>query len=141
MDSNCIFCKILNGDVPSQIIHRDEKCVVFMDIQPVNPGHLLIVPIKHYSFVSDVPDDVVSHMMLLGKKMGIKLRKSQIKCEGVNFFLADGEAAMQEVMHSHLHVFPRYAGDGFGLKFSPDYYNKPPWDSIVAVGENLKSIN
>jgi histidine triad (HIT) family protein len=135
MDKDCIFCKILSGELESHTLYRDEKCAAFLDIQPVNPGHTLIIPIEHHAYVSDIPDDIVSHMFVVGKKVTQSLYKSNLKCEGVNFFLADGEAAMQEVFHSHLHVFPRFKGDGFGLKHSPEYFTKPSWESLGQVAK------
>lgn len=138
MDPSCIFCKILSGELESQMLFRDDKCAAFLDIQPVNPGHVLVIPVKHYAYVSEIPDDIAAHMFVIAKKVNQILRKSDLKCEGVNYFLADGEAAMQEVFHSHLHVFPRYKGDGFGLTFSSEYFTKPAWSALLDVGTKLK---
>ena len=114
---NCVFCKILAGELPVSMIYEDEKVAVFVDIQPVNDGHLLIIPKYHAPYMKDVDADTLQHMMLIAQKMNAALRNSKYKCDGVNLFLADGEAAMQEVFHSHLHVFPRFKGDGFGFKY------------------------
>lgn len=140
MDQNCIFCKILSGKLESQMLYCDDKCAAFLDIQPVNPGHVLVIPIKHYAYISEILDDIAAHMFVVAKKVNQNLRKSDLKCEGVNYFLADGEAAMQEVFHSHLHVFPRYKGDGFGLTFSPEYFTKPAWNTLEEIGLKLKKL-
>ncbi len=121
----CIFCKLLDGSLPATFLHRDERCSVFMDIRPVNAGHLLIIPNQHAPFLADVAPADLERMIRLARRFAAALRTSGLRCEGVNLFLADGEAAMQEVFHTHLHVFPRFAGDGFGLRFGPDYTVKP----------------
>jgi histidine triad (HIT) family protein len=124
--SECVFCGILDGKRPASFVYRDDRCAAFMDIQPVNPGHLLVVPVRHAAYLADIDADAAADLMRVGYAAAAALRASGLPCEGVNFFLADGEAAMQEVLHVHLHVFPRFRGDGFGLKFSPEYYTRRP---------------
>lgn len=119
--ADCIFCALLDGRAPATFLHRDEVCSVFMDIRPVNPGHLLVIPNEHAPYLADLDADTAGHMMRVAHRFAAALRASGLRCEGVNLLLADGEAASQEVFHSHLHVFPRYPGDGFGLRFGPDY--------------------
>lgn len=121
MNETCIFCQIIAGQSPASFVYQDKICSAFMDIQPVNPGHLLVIPNQHASQLKEVDDQVLGHMMKIAKTMGTALRHSGVTCEGVNLWLADGEAAGQEVFHVHLHVLPRFKGDGFGLKFGPDY--------------------
>jgi histidine triad (HIT) family protein len=108
-----------------------------MDIRPVNPGHLLIVPNEHAPYLADVEAETAAQMMRLAKRYTAALRSSGLRCEGVNLFLADGEAAMQEVFHAHLHVFPRYRGDGFGLRFGPDYAVRPRAE-LESVAEQVR---
>ncbi len=122
---DCIFCKILAGDLEASIVYQDEICSAFMDIQPVNPGHLLVIPNRHASYLADLKENEGAQIFRVAHRLSAALRQSGLKCEGINFFLADGEAAMQEVFHVHLHVFPRYNEDGFGLKFAPTYFQKP----------------
>ena len=124
--SDCIFCRILAGELPGSFVYRDDRCAAFMDIQPVNIGHVLIVPVRHAPYLADLDANTAADLMRIAHATAAALRTSGLPCEGVNFFLADGEAAMQEVFHVHLHVFPRFAGDGFGLKFSPEYYTRRP---------------
>jgi len=138
MHNNCIFCKILTNDMPASIVYRDEICTAFMDIQPVNQGHILIVPNKHCELIADLDDATASHLFVVGKKINIALRKTNIKCEGINYFLADGEAAFQEINHTHLHCFPRFKGDGFGLKFNNNYRNKPPKNELDKIALEIK---
>ncbi len=124
--ADCIFCQILSGDLDGSFIYRDDLVAAIMDIQPVNLGHLLVVPVRHAPFLADLASAEATQMMRVAMRTAAALRASTLKCEGVNFFLADGEAAMQEVFHAHLHVFPRFRNDGFGLKFAKEYYTRRP---------------
>ncbi|MEP6574121.1 MAG: HIT domain-containing protein, partial [Gemmatimonadota bacterium] len=86
--------------------------------RPVNPGQLLVVPLRHAAYLADISDDE-AHLMRVAHRMAAALSASALRSEGVNFFLADGEAAMQEVFHVHLHMIPRIRGDGFGSPSGP----------------------
>ncbi|CAA9323596.1 MAG: Bis(5'-nucleosyl)-tetraphosphatase (asymmetrical) [uncultured Nocardioidaceae bacterium] len=97
------------------MVYEDETAVVFMDLNPVTPGHLLVVPRKHAVGLEDLDEATSSHVWALGHHMARALRRSGLRCDGINVFLADGKVAFQEVFHFHLHVFPRYAGDGFSI--------------------------
>jgi diadenosine tetraphosphate (Ap4A) HIT family hydrolase len=97
------------------MVHEDEHIVAFMDIQPVTEGHVLVVPRVHTGFLEDLDEDLGARVFRAGHRLARALRRSGLPCEGVNMFLADGEAAFQEVFHVHLHVFPRTAGDGFAI--------------------------
>lgn len=114
-DPNCVFCRIIAGDAPAARVHEDEVVVAFMDIDPVTTGHLLVVPKEHHPHLATIPGSIVSHMMLTAQWLAAALRASPVTTEGINLFLADGVAAGQEVFHSHLHVIPRWKGDGFCL--------------------------
>ncbi len=118
----CIFCDILAGLAPANFVHRDELCAAFMDIHPVNPGHVLVVPRTHAVLLTELDKKSVRHIIWVAQQVDAALRTSGIKCEGVNLFLADGRAAGQDVMHVHLHVIPRFHGDGHHLRFSPAYF-------------------
>jgi histidine triad (HIT) family protein len=135
----CLFCEIVAGNLAASIVHQDELCTAFLDIQPVNPGHLLVVPNAHCADLSTLDSETGSHIFRTAQKLSLMLRKSGLRCEGINLFLADGEAAMQEVFHFHLHVFPRFTGDGFGLKFGPAYFEKPTREELDSVAKKLRS--
>jgi histidine triad (HIT) family protein len=113
---DCIFCKIIAGEAPAAVVAEDEAVTAFMDINPVTPGHLLVVPKEHHVALATVPGTVVSHMMLTAQWLAAALRKSPIRTDGINLFFADGAAAGQEIWHAHLHVIPRWTGDGFRIK-------------------------
>ncbi len=136
---DCIFCRILAGQAPATIVWRDDACTAFMDIQPVNPGHVLIVPNAHAAQLGDLDEETAAHLMRLGHRLTAALRASGLRCEGVNLFLADGAAAMQEIFHVHLHVFPRFAGDGFGLRFGPHYRERPGREALEAAAERIRA--
>jgi len=139
--TDCIFCRILAGELPASFVHRDERTAAFMDIQPVNPGHLLVVPVQHGAHLADIDADAAADIMRVGHAAAAALRASGLKCEGVNLFLADGAAAMQEVFHVHLHVFPRYKGDGFGLKFSNEYHaRRPAREELESAASTLRGL-
>jgi histidine triad (HIT) family protein len=137
--TECIFCDIISGKIESSKVYEDDRVLALMDIQPVNQGHILIIPKKHAKLMTDLDDDLISHIFKIAKKINIALRKSGVKCEGVNIFLADGEAAFQEIFHVHVHVIPRFAGDGFELVFSPKYFKKPSREELDRISEKIKS--
>jgi histidine triad (HIT) family protein len=138
--SDCVFCEILAGRLPASIVHQDDVCTAFMDIQPINPGHVLVIPNHHAAFLADLDEDTGAHMFRIALRLAQALRNSGMKCEGVNLFLADGEAAMQEIFHVHIHVFPRYEGDGFGVTFSPSYLSRPDRSELDEIAERLRGV-
>ena len=99
------------------LVYEDEKVIVFPPLQPINKGHMLIIPKKHCPYMADLDEKTTLHIIKVARKIAAAIRKSKYKCEGINLFLADGEAAHQEVFHFHLHVYPRFKGDGFGFKY------------------------
>lgn len=115
--NECIFCEIVAGTAPASVVYEDDALLAFLDIRPVTPGHLLVIPKRHAPYLAELDEETGGWMFTVGMRLAAALRASapEIQCEGVNFFLADGEAAFQEVFHTHLHVFPRFAGDTFGI--------------------------
>jgi histidine triad (HIT) family protein len=136
--SDCIFCDIVNGQAEATLVWQDDLASAFLDIQPVNAGHIIIVPNVHASYLADLPEETGAHMFRIAQRLAQGLRDCGLPCEGVNMFLADGAAAMQEIFHVHLHVFPRVSGDGFGLKFGEGYLAKPTRADLEAVGEQIR---
>ena len=140
----CIFCEILAGNSPASMVYQDEICSAFLDIQPVNPGHVLVIPNQHAAHLADLEQETGAQLFRVAQRTAAALRISGVQCEGVNFFLADGEAAMQEVFHVHLHVFPRYQGDGFGFRFGPEYGILPDRHALdgmaAAIQQQLEAL-
>ena len=114
-NKDCLFCQVVRGSVQSSIVFEDDRVLAFMDISPINPGHVLIIPKDHAAQLEELDPDTGAHMFRIGHRLAKAIRRSSLRCEGVNIFLADGEAAFQEVFHTHLHVFPRFVGDSFRI--------------------------
>jgi diadenosine tetraphosphate (Ap4A) HIT family hydrolase len=111
----CIFCDIVRGDAGSNMVYENNVVAAFRDTSPVTPGHVLVIPREHGAYLEDVSPDVGAEMFRVAHRLARAMRRSGLRCEGVNMFLADGGAAYQEVLHSHLHVFPRFEGDSFRI--------------------------
>jgi diadenosine tetraphosphate (Ap4A) HIT family hydrolase len=114
--------------------------MAFMDIRPVNPGHVLVIPVQHAAGLSELDPEAGAHMMRVAQRIAHALRASSVRCEGVNLHLADGAAAGQEVFHVHLHVVPRFRGDGFGLRFGPNYGRLAPRTELDAIAASLQGL-
>lgn len=140
LDPNTIFVEILAGRLPAAFVHRDDLVSAFMDIQPVTPGHVLVVPNVRAATLAELPPETGAQMFRIGQRVAAALREIEVACEGVNFFLADGVAAGQSVFHLHLHVFPRYAGDDFAFKLPDRYYTPPTREEIVRIGGMLAGV-
>ncbi len=135
---NCILCKLNREEFEVTKVYEDNIVSVIMDIKPVNTGHMLVVPKECKQLVIDLDDDVVSHMFKIAKKVNKALRLSGLNCGGVNYVLSDGEVASQEIPHCHLHVIPRFSGDGFGFRYPADYNNLPTRAEIEAAAEKIR---
>ena len=135
----CVFCELVAGRRPISVIGETEDALAFMDIQPVNPGHVVIIPKRHAAYLGDLEPALGGHIFAMGMRVAAALRMCGVRCEGVNLLLADGEAAGQEVFHVHLHVVPRVPGDGFGFKFSPNYFVLPPRAELDRVAADLRN--
>lgn len=136
---DCIFCSIIKGSLPASIIYEDKYLLAFMDIQPVNKGHVLIISRQHKELIFELDDIILSRMFVLAKNINNAIRKSGIKAEGINLFLADGKSAGQEVMHVHLHIIPRFLNDGFGFIFPEEYEKRPQRNELDIISEKIKS--
>lgn len=125
MSNECVFCRIRQGKEPASVIYQDERVTAFMDIRPLNRGHVLVIPNSHAADLDELNPDAAADMMRAAQMIAGAIRRSDVKSEGINLWMADGRAAGQTVLHVHLHVVPRYKGDGFGLKFPADYGQEP----------------
>lgn len=123
--------------MPASVVYRDDKIIAFMDINPVNSGHVLVVPLAHSVGLSDTDEETGAHLFRMGMRVQKAIRLSGVPCEGINLFLADGQAAFQDVFHVHLHVFPRYKGDQFRIE--ADWSKRPPRDELDEVAARIRS--
>ena len=134
---NCIFCQILAGESPASVVYQDDMLIGFMDIQPVTRGHTLLIPKAHAERIADLPPETGEVLFAAASRIARALYDS-MRCEGVNWFVADGEVAGQEVLHFHLHIIPRYHEDGFGLAFPPDYRDLPARKALDNAAESIR---
>jgi histidine triad (HIT) family protein len=137
-DPHTVFEKILAGTLPATIVYRDDLVAAFLDIQPITPGHTLVVPLVKAASLAELPPATGARMFTVAQRIAAALRVTDIACEGVNLVLADGVAAGQTVFHLHLHVFPRHTDDGFRWKLPEGYYTPPPRTDIEAMGEKIR---
>lgn len=110
-----IFTRILHGELPASFVHRDPQVAAFLDIQPLTPGHTLVVPVMEVASLSDLPLEILARITALGQEIGKAIRAADPSVTGINWLLCDGPDAGQEVPHVHLHVIPRRKGDGLRL--------------------------
>ncbi len=133
-----LFNKILKGELPAAFVYRDDDVSAFMDLRPITPGHVLVVPNQHALNLEELPPDTGAKIFKVAMKIAEALRESSHRCEGVNLLLADGVAAGQSVGHLHLHVVPRYAGDGFAWNLPEDYGPKTQ-ETLSASAKRIRA--
>jgi histidine triad (HIT) family protein len=120
MDS-CIFCKIVEGEIPSYKVYEDDSVLAFLDIAPVNIGHTLVIPKEHFENILETPEDLIADMMKVVKKVSHGI--DALGSDGININMNNRAAAGQVIFHSHIHVIPRYADDGFQMWHGRRGYN------------------
>ncbi|HKL23932.1 MAG TPA: HIT domain-containing protein [Candidatus Nanoarchaeia archaeon] len=125
---DCVFCKIVNNKIDNFCIHEDDVIKVFLVINPISKGHLLVIPKKHFEDIFEAPEEVLNKIMQICKEMS-SLCKKKLGATGVNILNASGKDAQQSIFHLHFHVVPRYKNDSLDLWF----HGKPK--------ENKKDIN
>lgn len=118
--SNCIFCKIIKGEIPCFKIYEDANVLAFLDIKPVNPGHVLVIPKEHYENFLHIDSRHLQPLVATVQKVGKALVQA-MGCEGFNLGLNNGVVAGQVVPHVHFHIMPRRAGDGYDLWHGREY--------------------
>ena len=133
--SDCIFCKIANGEIPSATLYEDEDFRVILDLGPASKGHALILPKAHAANIYEISDDMAAKAMILAKKMATKMTEA-LKCDGFNIVRNNGEPAGQTVFHFHMHLIPRYEGDQVGITWKPGTLTDEVKNEIL---EKLKS--
>ena len=130
---DCIFCKLANGDIPTNSIYEDERFNVILDNGPATKGHALILPKDHADNLFELPDDTAAEAMKLAKKLGTMLVE-KLGAQGLNLVQNNGAVAGQTVNHFHLHLIPRYDGDGQSILWKP---TSPSSEELVSVKEVL----
>ena len=134
--NNCPFCEIAAGRGRASVFYEDDLVLGFMDINPVTPGHALVIPKAHAPRLADLDEATGRHLFTIGQRTAAAIRASGVTCEGINLFVSDGEAAGQEVYHVHLHVIARFPGDGFRIEAHWD--NRPSRSELDEVAARIR---
>ena len=138
--SDCIFCKIINGEIPSAKVYEDEDVFAFLDISQVTKGHTLVIPKAHHANVYELPEDVAGKLFAVIPKITNAVKKAYNPI-GLNLLNNNGEAAGQTVFHYHLHIIPRYGeGDGFGAVWKThnnDYTQEQLQEIAQTINKNI----
>ncbi len=121
--SDCIFCSIAAGDMPSARVYEDEQCMAFMDIRPLQHGHILVIPRRHYELLTDMPADEASALAAVLPRLARAI-VAATGSEGFNILQANGSCAGQVVSHVHFHIIPRRGGDGLGFRWDAGEYQE-----------------
>ena len=132
-DADCLFCKIVAGEVPATRVREDERTIAFMDINPATRGHLLVIPRKHARDLLEVPADDLAACAAAAKELAAQVGE-RLGADGVNLLNSCGREAWQTVFHFHVHVIPRYAGDPLRLPWTPAPGDR---DEIAAAAAEL----
>ena len=133
-DPDCLFCKIVAGEIPATIVAEDERTIAFMDINPATRGHALVIPRAHAADVLTIDPDDLQAVVVVAQRLAQRAREL-LGADGVNLLNSSGRAAWQTVFHFHLHVIPRYDGDPLRLPWVPA---PGDMDDITATGARLR---
>lgn len=136
----CVFCGIVKKEIPARIVYEDEKVMAFLDINPVSKGHTLVIPKEHHEDIFEIPEDVLSSLIKVVKKISVAVRKT-LNADGVNILQSNGSAAGQVIKHVHFHVIPRFEGDGISFELKHGKLDEQVMDDIEKkiksmLGEN-----
>jgi histidine triad (HIT) family protein len=119
--TDCIFCKIAAGEIPSAKVYEDATKLAFMDINPVQPGHVLLIPKKHYERLTELPDETAADLAAALPRLA-RAAVAAAHADGFNIFQTNGRCAGQSVSHVHLHIIPRRNDDGYSFHWRPGQY-------------------
>ncbi len=110
-DENCLFCKIIKKEIPAEVVYEDNSTLSFLDINPRNPGHVLVIPKNHYETIFEIPNNELQELVLSVKKLAMAARDG-MKADGISVSQSNGASAGQVISHLHFHVIPRFASEG-----------------------------
>ena len=130
--SDCIFCKIANGEIPSRTIYEDDLFRVILDLGPAARGHALILPKEHYGNIYELPEDKTARAFTLAKRMAERMT-DKLGCDGFNIVQNNGETAGQTVFHFHIHLIPRYSNDGQKIGWNPRKPSEEELDETARI--------
>ena len=136
MATECVFCKIVDGDVPSMRVYEDERTLAIMDINPVNSGHCLVITKAHAPDLFEAEIEDLQAAIATAQRVALAIREA-LKPDGLNMLQANGAAAFQSVLHYHLHLIPRWANDGKGFDWRLVPGNR---EQIMKAGERIRAL-
>ena len=136
-EKNCIFCKIVRGEIPSEKIYEDDWSLAFLDINPVNAGHALVIPKDHFENIYTTPDEALARLSLVTKKVALAIRNA-VDAEGITISMNNEPAGGQVIFHAHFHIVPRFEKDGLKLWPQRKYNNGEISDTAKKIKEELK---
>jgi histidine triad (HIT) family protein len=131
---DCLFCKIVAGEIPAQVIMEDDDVLAFMDIAPATRGHALVIPKRHAADIWEIEPDQLAAVAKMAQHVALRVR-DQLAADGVNLINSNRAAAWQTVFHFHMHVIPRYVGDPLQLPWTPAAGDM---EEIAAVAAQLR---
>ena len=131
MKENCIFCKIIKKEIPSQIIFEDDICIAILDINPATKGHILLMPKEHYMMMPMVPDQVLGHLTIMSKYLSDLIKSTFKDCKDTTLFIANGAAAGQQSQHFMSHIIPRYENDNINFDVKGEKLNPQELKSLA----------
>lgn len=132
------FERIISGELPGSFVYRDDKVAAFMSIGLINDGHCLVVPVKGATCLAELDEETAGRLLVIAIRVAAAIRRTDLKCEGINLFLCDGEAAGQDVFHVHLHVIPRLTGDEFDVKVPDRFWKNAPREELDRQAEKIR---
>ena len=133
---DCVFCKIRDGEIPAMKIDEDEHTLTFMDVNPLNPGHCLVVTKRHVPNIFEADVEDLKAVVATAKRIALAIQAG-LKPDGLNLLQANGVAAFQSVAHFHVHLVPRFANDGKGFDWKPVPGDR---EAILKTGERLRAL-
>ena len=139
MSADCVFCRVIAGELPASVVYEDDRAVAFLDIFPVHEGHTLVVPRDHAVDLRDCPADLAAHLFAIGARLAPAI-VAVTDADGFNIWTAAGRAAGQTVFHLHLHVLPRFAGDGFGPRLPKIPPRESPRSALDHMAARIRSL-
>ncbi len=138
MEKECIFCKISANTLKASVVFENEHIIAIMDIQPINEGHVLVMPKKCYQLLHQLPIELSQELFRVVAEIEKTLWHIEgISCEGTNILQNNGRSAWQEINHVHFHIIPRFTGDNFKIKYQS---KRPTRESLDELSDKIKKV-
>jgi histidine triad (HIT) family protein len=136
-EQNCLFCRIIRGEVPALKVHEDEHVIAFLDVHPLAPGHTMVVPKRHFATLAQLPLEEATPLMLAVQSVARRVVEA-MEAPGVTIGINQGEVSGQTIPHLHIHILPRFEGDGGGSVHS--VVHNPPVEELQKTVERINNI-